>query len=107
MQLPIYEVRAQAATVDRTAGEVETARDAVRQVTMDTGAYGVLCQFLPGLLSPLFGLAVEAMHGSIDALHETAAKLRGTADAAEHTDQGSAGRIRAAGHGTPRIELPL
>ncbi|WP_203840441.1 type VII secretion target [Winogradskya humida] len=102
------EVRTHAGTVDRVAGDVETARSAVHEVSMDTGAYGQLCQFLPGLLSPLFGLALEAMNESADALQETATKLRAAADETESTDQGTAIRVRAAGSAaTPAIELPL
>ncbi|GAA2502254.1 hypothetical protein Ahu01nite_064930 [Winogradskya humida] len=108
VRFPVDEVRTHAGTVDRVAGDVETARSAVHEVSMDTGAYGQLCQFLPGLLSPLFGLALEAMNESADALQETATKLRAAADETESTDQGTAIRVRAAGSAaTPAIELPL
>jgi hypothetical protein len=108
VQLPIPAVRGHAGTVDGVADEVEQARSAVREVTMDTQAFGVLCQFLPGLLAPVFGLAVDTMNGSIEALRETASGLRAVADSAQATDESGARRITAAGRpagGLP--ELPL
>jgi hypothetical protein len=104
VQFPVAAVRAHAGTVDGVAASVEQARSAVHQVTMDTGAYGKLCQFLPGLLAPVFGQAVDAMNGSIEALHETAAGLRAVADSTQSTDATGARRITAAG---PLPELPL
>jgi uncharacterized protein YukE len=107
MQIPIDAVRAHAGTVDQVGAEMEQARSAVTEVTMDTGAFGQLCQFLPAVLSPVFGLALDALDGTIDALHSTADDLRATADAASATDAGSARRVTAADSGRPLIELPL
>jgi hypothetical protein len=95
------EVRRHAATVDSVAEAVREARGAVHEVTMDQQAYGQLCQFLPGLLAPLFGLAVTALDKAAGALDGTAGDLRATAGQMEATDAASAGRVRAAG------ELPL
>jgi hypothetical protein len=108
VQFPILAVRQHAATVDRVAESAGQARAAVREVTMDTQAYGLLCQFLPGLLAPLFGQAVEAMNGSVEALHETAAGLRSAADSTQATDGAAARRVSAAGPPGGRLpELPL
>jgi hypothetical protein len=71
---------------------------------MDSQAYGQLCQFLPGLLSPVFGSAVEVMNNAVDALEETALKLRATTADMEAADVGSAGRLDSSG---PGPALPL
>jgi len=108
VQFPAAAVRAHAASVDAIAADVEQARGAVRAVTMDVGAYGILCQFLPALLSPVFALAAEALGGSAEALHDTATNLRSTADQTAGTDQASARRITAAGPSAePALRLPL
>jgi hypothetical protein len=99
------EVYRHAGTVDAVADSVRLARSAVHEVTMDSQAYGQLCQFLPGLLSPLFGLAAAALNRSAGSLQVTAAKLRSTAGELSGTDAAAAGRIESAGRALP--ELPL
>ncbi|UQU67766.1 hypothetical protein COUCH_16460 [Couchioplanes caeruleus] len=94
-----------AANVDGIADAVRLARSAVRQVTMDTEAYGQLCQFLPGLLSPVFSLAIGALDDADDALRETAANLRLVADETTTTDEAVAGRVRVATGPTPPLPL--
>ena len=107
-RVPIGLVRHRAGEVDRTADAIREVRSAVREVTMDSSAYGQLCQFLPALLTPVFGLAVAALNESVDALRETAGGLRVVADSTEATDERSADRVTAAGS-TSRslLELPL
>jgi hypothetical protein len=108
VQFPITAVQRHAGTVDGVADAVEQARSAVREVSMDTQAYGKLCQFLPALLTPVFALAVHAMTGSVEALHDTAAGLRAAADSTEATDETSARRVHTAGRPAGRLpELPL
>lgn len=86
VEFPIALVQRHAGTVDAVADAVSTARSAVHEVTMDTQAYGQLCQFLPALLSPVFGLALDALHESIGSLQDTADKLRTAASNTETTD---------------------
>jgi uncharacterized protein YukE len=107
VQFPVAAVQQHAGTVDQVADAVQEARSAVREVSMDTQAYGQLCQFLPGLLSPLFGLALVAMNGAVDALQETATNLRAAASHAEATDTANAARVTAAGGALPGLKLPL
>lgn len=84
------------------------ARSTVRDVVMDTDAYGQLCQFLPRTLSPIFGLGADALYKTVDALHETAAALRTTASTMSATDIASSRRITKTGEGTgPALELLL
>lgn len=105
VQFPAAAVSQHAAAVEDASEQVAQARSAVREVTMDSQAYGRLCQFLPALLSPLFGNAAQAMNGAVEALGETALKLRTTATTMQDADTGSARRIdNAAG---PCFELPL
>ncbi|NJC66020.1 ESX-1 secretion-associated protein [Planosporangium flavigriseum] len=104
VQFPVAVVQQHAGTVDRVSDAVETARSAVHAVTMDAHAYGQLCQFLPALLNPVFGLAVDTLYRTVDSLQETATRLRTAATNTEYTDVSSAQRMNAAG---PRIELPL
>lgn len=104
VRFPAAAVRGHAAAVDAAADEMRQARAAVREVTMDVQAYGVLCNFLPLLLTPVFELAVNALDGSIDALGETATELRMVAAMHSTTDRAAATLIQAS---APAIELPL
>ncbi|AGL18682.1 hypothetical protein [Actinoplanes sp. N902-109] len=109
VQFPVAAVERHAATVEQTSAEMARARAAVHEVTMDTEAYGQLCQFLPAILSPVFGMAVDLLNEATDALQETASALRTTATEADATDTATAERVRAAGGGAPAaaMELPL
>jgi hypothetical protein len=102
LSVEVAAVQRHAAGVDDVADAVRLAASAVHDVTMDSQAYGQLCQFLPGLLSPLFGLAQGAMNRSAGSLGQTAAKLRTTAEQMVGTDTAAAGRIKRS-----LPELPL
>jgi hypothetical protein len=102
---PAAAVRRHATAVSAAADQMSQARSAVHTVAMDTEAYGQLCQFLPGLLSPVFEAALEVLDEATDSLGETSSKLRTTADEIEASDTDSAGRMTAAG--VPGWELPL
>jgi hypothetical protein len=108
VQFPVAAVRDHAGTVDRVSDAVELARSAVHEITMDAQAFGQLCQFLPAVLSPVFGLAVDGLIGTVESLRETATALRAAAASTEGTDVNSERRIRSAGaHIRPHVELPL
>ena len=92
MRFPVEAVRQHAA-----AERMAVARSAVREVSMNRQAYGEICQFLPGLLEPLFNGAVDILNGAVDALSETALKLRVTAVTIEATDVDSARGLTEAG----------
>lgn len=95
LDLPLPAVVAHASAVDGVSSAVRAARHTVTQVSMDPGAYGTLCRFLPGILSGVFEAAVAAMNGSADALQETALNLRTAVRAIENADAHSAGEIRS------------
>jgi hypothetical protein len=97
VEFPAALVLRHAAAVSDASEQIAQARAAVREVTIDSGAYGQLCQFLPGLLSALFGNAAEAVNDAVDALGETSLKLRATVTDMTATDAGSARRLDSAG----------
>ncbi|WP_436528890.1 hypothetical protein [Actinoplanes sp. HUAS TT8] len=96
-QFPVGDVRRHADSTDVVADAVELARTAVREVTMDTQAYGQLCQFLPGLLSPIFALAAGALTETGESLRETAFNLRAAVAGVTDIDTTAADGIRHAG----------
>ncbi|GAA1635637.1 type VII secretion target [Actinoplanes couchii] len=99
MRFPAEAVRDHASTIAEIAGQLDLARSAVHEVSMGRDAYGEICQFLPGLLEPLFNGALDALTASVDSLSETAFKLRTTADTVEATDAHSARQVTEAGGG--------
>jgi hypothetical protein len=94
VQFPPEGVQQHAATVDGIADAVRSARSAVHEVTMDTQAYGVFCQFLPTILSPIFALAIGAFDDAEDSLRETATNLRAVVGSTTATDESAAHRLR-------------
>jgi hypothetical protein len=105
VQFPATSVLRHAAAVSGASEQMTQARSAVRELTMDRQAYGRLCQFLPGLLSPLFGSAVEVMDDAAEALNETALKLHATVTDMHAADVDSARGLDNAGG--PDLVLPL
>jgi Excreted virulence factor EspC, type VII ESX diderm len=107
VEFPVEAVRRHAGSVDLIAADVEQARAAVGEVAMDTQAYGLLCQFLPGLLTPVFAVAASALSDCAGALHDTAGELRAAAAGTEATDVASARRLRATAPPSTGMWLPL
>jgi hypothetical protein len=106
VRFPIEAVHRHAGSVQGVADAVGQARAAVHEVSMDRQAYGQLCQFLPGMLEPVFTAAVAALGDSVNALQETALGLHAVADSTQATDTAGAQRITTAGPGG-LPELPL
>jgi hypothetical protein len=96
VQFPGRTVERHAHSVELVGEAMELARSAVRDVVMDGGAYGELCQFLPAVLSPLFDTGADALSTAVDVLHETAIALRTTAASMSATDQAGATRLESA-----------
>jgi hypothetical protein len=92
MRLPTHAVLQHTTSVESTAHAVGQAR-AAAQTTMDPGAYGQLCQFLPAVLGVVFEAAVVTMNGSTEALQETALNLRSTVSLLQTTDDAGARSI--------------
>jgi hypothetical protein len=105
VEFPAEAVLRHSDAVSGASDEMAQARAAVGVVTMGSQAYGQLCQFLPGLLSPLFDSATEVMNDAVEALGETASKLHATASGMTTADADSAGRLDAVAG--PGLDLPL
>jgi hypothetical protein len=87
-----------AGLVDDVAGIVEQARDAGASVLVGSGAYGVLCTFLPLLLEPAQRQTVDTLAEAATALRTTANAVRTAAGSYARLDDGNATayrRIRA------------
>jgi Excreted virulence factor EspC, type VII ESX diderm len=70
------ELDVHAAKVDGFADRLQTAVDAARQVTMDNGAYGVICQPFAMLLEPFEQMGVNALDKAAESVADTGAKVR-------------------------------
>ncbi|MFC4069570.1 type VII secretion target [Actinoplanes subglobosus] len=101
LRFPAEDVLRHAGSTDAVADAVEQARSAVREVTMDPQAYGQLCQFLPGLLSPIFAEAASALTDTGESLRGTAHHLRAAAASITATDTTAGDSIRDAGRPSP------
>jgi Excreted virulence factor EspC, type VII ESX diderm len=97
LHFPADDVLHHADSTDAVADAVEQARSAVHEVTMDPQAYGQLCQFLSGLLSPIFAEAASTLADTGESLRETARHLRAAAADFAATDTAAADSIRDAG----------
>ena len=80
---------AHARSLDRVCDEVAAARNAGSAVVLGSGAYGVLCGWVAGLLAPAQDSAVTALAGSVGALEQTARGLRDSAGVYDAVDAGS------------------
>ena len=105
VEFPAEAVLQHANAVSEASAGMAQARAAAGQVALDSLAYGQLCQFLPALLSPLFDKASDVMTDAVDALEETALKLRATATGMTAADTDSSRRFDATAG--PDIDLPL
>lgn len=62
------------------SGQLETALDAAKEVTMSTDAYGVLCSFFPDMLEPLTDLGIDTLTAAVRSTRELADTIKLTAD---------------------------
>ena len=100
IQVRPADLRAHAATIDTVADHVETAKQAGEAVRLDAGAYGQLCTIVPVLLNGLQALLIDGIDTAAHSVHDTAGRLRATADAYQAADERAAAahdRIRGAG----------
>ncbi|GAA2698761.1 hypothetical protein [Actinoplanes palleronii] len=78
MSFPAEAVLQHADLVREASDEMKQIRAAIGEIGMSSAAYGQLCQFLPTLLTPLFGSAAGVLNDAVEALGETALNLRTT-----------------------------
>jgi hypothetical protein len=83
-----------AGEVDTIGDELTAAGQAGQSAQTDVGAYGQLCQFMPGLLNGLQQSMVDGMNTAAGSAHDTADALRSVAAAYDSTDGTAADRIR-------------
>lgn len=68
-----------AGTLDGVQGQLSTALDAARTVSMPRDAYGVICQFFPPMIDPIENAGAAALQDAVDAMGGTARAVRDTA----------------------------
>lgn len=73
------ELDANAGRVDGFADRLRAAVDAARTVSMDDGAFGVICQPFAMLLNPFEQMGVGALSKAVETVAEQAGTLRQTA----------------------------
>jgi hypothetical protein len=76
-----------AATVTAVGDRVSTAAQAGQAVRPSSDAYGKLCFMVPAMLGALQDVLVDGIASAADSLHDTATRLRTTAEAYEATDR--------------------
>jgi hypothetical protein len=76
-----------AATVTAAGDRVSTAAQAGRAVRPDSDAYGKLCFMVPAMLGALQDVLVDGIASAAESLHDTATRLRTTAEDYETTDR--------------------
>jgi hypothetical protein len=76
-----------AATVSAIGDEVGTAEQAGLVVRPGADAYGKLCVMVPAMLAGLQDALVDGIGSAADSMHDTAARLRATAESYAATDQ--------------------
>ncbi|HET9144406.1 type VII secretion target [Actinophytocola sp.] len=89
------ELDAHAGRVDGLTDRLRTAVDAAQQVTMNNDAYGVVCQPFAQMLQPFEELGVRTLQQGVDALSDTARKVRDTALSYTSTETTGAATYRS------------
>ncbi|WP_330437877.1 type VII secretion target [Micromonospora sp. NBC_00821] len=69
-----------AAHIERNADGLDVARQAGHHVQMSADAYGQLCAIMPLLLDGLQRTLVDGIAGAVGSVHDTAERLRASAD---------------------------
>lgn len=91
----VDELAAHAGKVDGFAERLRAAADAARQVSMDDSAYGVICQPFAAMLQPFEDAGVNALGRGVEAIADTAQRMRETAQA--YGEQETAEAVRFGG----------
>src|SRR5262245_1678621 len=86
---------AHAGHVEAAADAVEVARAAAADVRLASGAYGLMCGFVPVYLNGLSDGVVAGLDGPLTSLRDTGARLRATAAIFDEANAGAAQQVRA------------
>lgn len=92
---PAEQIVRHAQTVGRLAERAELAYGAARQVSLDVGAYGKICAFIPAHLNPMQERIAAIMLMSATALDAAGAALRSASALYESADVAVSGRVEA------------
>jgi hypothetical protein len=88
-------LRRHGSRVGQVAGDLGTAAAAAGSVDLHGGAFGVLCGFLPGIVSGVDASAREAIAAVKDATDGMVTELAAMARSIEETDQRVEARMRS------------
>jgi hypothetical protein len=89
------ELTVHAGKVDGFTDRLSTAVDAANQVTMNNEAFGVLCQPFAAMLQPFEERGVETLRQGVEAMTDTAGKVRDTVSTYTGTETAEAQQFRA------------
>src|SRR5689334_13596455 len=88
LRVPVGELLAHGAALEQVARHVDTIHAAARQVHLDLGSYGQLCQFMPTYFEPGTQAAVDGLASSVEELRKLSAGLTAAAHGYAGTDTG-------------------
>jgi hypothetical protein len=88
-------LRRHGSRVGQVAGDLGAAAAAAGSVDLHGGAFGVLCSFLPGIISGVDASAREAIAAVKDATDGMVSELAAMARSIEETDQRVEARMRS------------
>ena len=93
LDVPVGELLAHGATLEQVARSVETVHAAARQVHLDLGSYGQLCQFMPTYFEPGTQATVDGLASSVTELRKLSAALTTAAHGYAGTDTAASRRL--------------
>lgn len=88
------ELQSHATRLEGLTDRLRTAMDAASQVSMNNGAYGVVCQPFALLVQPFEQKAVNALGQGAETLSETIKKVRDTVTEYSTTEDAESARFR-------------
>ncbi|GAB3567158.1 type VII secretion target [Amycolatopsis endophytica] len=91
------ELGTHAGKVDGLADRLQTAVDAARQVSMDNGAFGVICQPFAMLLDPFEQMGIQALEAAKESVSGTAGNVRTAVTKYEGQDEGTRQALKQMG----------
>ena len=86
---------AHAGHVEAAADAVEIATAAAAHVRLDSGAYGMVCAFVPVYLNGLSDGLVAGLDGALTSLRDTGSRLRATAALFDLANAGAVQQVSA------------
>ncbi|MDQ0379334.1 type VII secretion target [Amycolatopsis thermophila] len=91
------ELGTHAGKVDGLAERLQTAVDAARQVSMDNGAFGVICQPFAMMLDPFEQRGIQALEAAKECVSGTAGNVRTASTNYEGQDEGTRQAVKRMG----------